>query len=343
MGDHVRMGMIGVGYWGPHVMRNVLASPHLRLGFVCDKDESRLETIRAQHPSLPQSTDVADVFADENIDAVAIATPVGTHANLVVQALEAGKHVFVEKPMDTDPQRILELHRLAESRNLTLMVDHVYLYNPAIQKLVGLYRSGALGDLLYIDSVRINLGIFQTDVNVTWDLATHDIAIVGYLIGRKAVSVSAIGSNASLGSNVSMAHLHIDYGKGLIASVHVNWLSPVKLRHFLVGGSKQSVLYNDLDQSEPLKIFDRGVDVITDPEGRRAALYAYRSGDVSSPGLEKVEALQNSLNHFADCVVNGTTPLSSALDAYEVAAVLTAADRSMASGGQTTEVERRSG
>lgn len=334
----LRVGIVGLGYWGPNLARNVAACPATDLSGLCDRDRARLDRVGSLYPTARRHTDIDELLADDEIDAVAVATPVGTHHVLVKAALEADKHVLVEKPLTASSSEAAELLALAEARGRVLMVDHVFLYSPAVRKLAELYASGELGDLLFIDSVRINLGLLQHDVNVLWDLAPHDLSIIDLLIGRAPSGVVAAGTAHPPDGQTSVAHLHLDYGD-LLASVHVNWLSPVKIRHLLVGGSRRSVLYNDLDASEPIKVYDRGVDVSDDEEGRREALISYRSGDVVSPNVDKSEPLQNMITHFAECAATGAVPLSGPQQGLRVVRILEAADLSLAKGGSYVEIQ----
>ena len=333
----LRVGITGLGYWGPNLARNVAACPRTELAALCDRDVDRLDRLGAVHPTARRHTDAAGLFADDEVDAVAIATPVGSHFALARAALEAGKHVLVEKPLTASSDEAAQLRDLAAAQGLALMVDHVFLYSPPVMKLVELHASGELGDLLFIDSVRINLGLLQEDVNVLWDLAPHDLSIIDRLLGRAPVGVVAAGTSHAPSGLASVAYLHLDYGD-MLASVHVNWLSPVKIRHLLVGGSRRSVLYDDLNGSEPLKVYDRGVDVSCDPEGRRAALVSYRSGDVISPNVDRSEPLQNMISHFAQCVETGEEPVSGAEQGLRVVRILEAAELSLAKGGSYVEV-----
>lgn len=334
----LRIGIIGLGYWGPNLARNIAACSTTTLHALCDRDPERLDRLGSQHPMAACHTEVESLFSDPDLDAVAIATPVHTHFALAKAALEADKHVLVEKPFTSSSDEAAELLALAAQRKRVVMVDHVFLYSPPVQKLASLHATGELGELLFIDSVRINLGLFQSDVNVLWDLAPHDLSIIDHLIGRAPLGLSASGTSHAGNDLANVAYIHLDYGDDLLASVHVNWLSPVKIRHFLVGGSRRSVLYNDLDASEPVKLYDRGIDVSEDPEGRRAALISYRSGDVLSPNIDKSEPLQNMISHFASCVETGSRPISGPEQALRVVSILEAADLSLAKGGSYVEV-----
>ena len=336
----LRVGVIGLGYWGPNIMRNAAVCPTTQLTALCDVDPDRLAEASALYPTARPYSDPAGLLADDDVDAVAIATPVASHFALASKALHAGKHVLVEKPFTSDSCEAEEVVATAAAKDRVLMVDHVFLYSSAVAKLGELYASGELGEVLFIDSVRINLGIFQHDVNVLWDLAPHDLSIIDYLLRRPPRGVVAAGSSHGGGGLASVAYLHLDFGDDLLASVHVNWLSPVKIRHFLVGGERRSVLYDDLDLSEPVKVYDRGIDVAPDPEGRRDVQLSYRSGDVLSPRVDKSEALQNLVRHFADCTERNATPLSDGQQGLRLVRILEAADASLRRGGAYVEVSR---
>ena len=329
----IEFAVVGLGYWGPNLVRNVASCRRTRLAAMCDASPARLEAVGDGFPAARRCTDPRVLFADASVDAVAIATPVGTHFALAEAALRAGKHVIVEKPMAASSAEAVKLVALAREAGRVLLVDHVFLYTPAVRKISDLFHSGDLGDVQFFDSVRINLGLFQHDVDVVWDLAPHDLAIIDHLVGRAPMSVVAVGTAHTDSGLADTAYLHLDYGDRLLASVHVNWLSPVKVRHFMIGGTRRSVLYNDLDQSEKVKVFDRGIDVSKDPEGIRQVLISYRSGDVVSPRLEPTEALRNLVEHFADCIEGKSQPVSGGEQGLRVVRILEAAGKSMAAGG----------
>jgi predicted dehydrogenase len=333
----IRIAVVGLGYWGPNLARNFSACPGTKLHSICDRDKSRLAALGLTYPAAKACEDLGEVLSNPEVDAVAIATPVRTHSELAEAALRAGKHVLIEKPMTHSVETAEKLVALAKEKGLVCMVDHVFIYSPAVRKMKEILDSGAIGELFFIDSVRINLGLFQHDVNVLWDLAPHDLSIVDFLVGRVPRSVSAFGSVHASKSIEDVAYLNLDFGNGLIANFHVNWLSPVKVRHFLVGASRKSILYNDLDASEPLKIYDRGVVVNGDLEARRNVLVDYRSGDVLSPHIGKEEPLRVMVEHFADCIEHGKKPLSSAEEGLRVVRILEAAQQSIkAQGGRIT-------
>jgi predicted dehydrogenase len=335
----LRIGVIGLGYWGPLIARNVLAAPDAELAVLCDIDPARLERLAALYPGARLTQSAADVFEDGSVEAVAIATPALTHYSLARKGLQSGKDVLVEKPLAASAKQAEDLVTLAERERRVLMVDHVFLFSPAVQKLAGLLRDDEFGDIHFIDSVRVNLGIVQRDVSVVWDLAPHDLSIIDYLVGRPARGLVAVGSSPGAIGMPTVAYLHVDYGDDLLASVHVSWLSPVKIRHFLLGGSRKSALYNDLDPSEPVKIYDRGVDVTTDPERRREILVSYRTGAVVSPKVDKIEPLCNVVAHFCACIASRQRPLTDGRHGLRVVRLLEAADLSLARDSRYVEVE----
>ena len=333
----VRVSIVGLGYWGPNLARNFNACSGAMLHTLCDADEGRLQAMGAVYPAARRTTDLAEVLADEEVDAVALATPVHTHYPLAKAALEAGKHVLVEKPLTDQVATADELVRLAKSKGLVLMVDHVFCYSSPVRKMKEIYASGDLGDLYFVDSVRINLGLIRNDVNVLWDLAPHDLSIVDFLLGRAPRSLSAFGAVHAGNGIEDVAHLSLDFGDGLVGNFHVNWLSPVKIRHMMLGGSRKSLVYNDLDPGEPVKVYDRGIEVNGDPEARRGLLISYRSGDMWAPHVEKTEPLKAMAQHFVDCIVNGKRPLTGGEEGLRVVQVLEAAQHSIkAQGGRIT-------
>ena len=290
------------------------------------------------YPAIEVLADPEAILADDTIDAVAIATPVDMHYPLAKAALHAGKSVLVEKPFTSSVQHAEELIDLARRKGKVLMVDHTFIFSPAVRKMKEIVDAGDLGELLFIDSIRINLGLFQHDINVVWDLAPHDLSIVDYLVGRLPRSLSAFGAAHARNGIESIAYLNLDFGDGLIANFHVNWLSPVKIRHTMLGGSDKSLLYNDLDPVEKIKVYDRGITVREDDlEGRRRQLIDYRKGDVWSPHVPAEEPLRIMAAHFADCVENNRTPVTDAQAGLRVVRILDAAQRSIkAQGGRIT-------
>ncbi len=330
-----RFAVIGLGYWGPNLVRNFhqMAGDDLRT--CCDLDRRRVEAIRGAYPGLAGTTDAAEVFADPEIDAVAIATPPASHYPLARAALEAGKSVLVEKPLTTRADHAEELVELARAKGLVLMVDHVFIFSPAVRKMRQLIETDQLGELRFVDSVRINLGLFQHDVNVVWDLATHDLSIVEHLLGRMPVSVATSGA-AHIDQDIEdVAYLNLDFGDNLIANFHLNWLSPVKIRYTMIGGSKQSLVYNDLDPVEKIKVYDSGIVVKSDDvEERRRLLIDYRSGDVWSPHIPRNEPLQEVVRHFAACIAEGRAPITDGEAGLRIVRILEASQRSIRAQGE---------
>jgi predicted dehydrogenase len=335
----VRVAVVGCGYWGPNLIRNFTNCRSTSVAVICDRDPNRLSAGLEVNPAARSVCEFEEVLADPTVEAIVVATPPRTHGPLARAALLAGKHVLVEKPMATSLAEAEELAALAEERGLTLMVDHTYLYSPAIARLKRLIDDGELGKIYFVDSVRINLGLFQNDVNVLWDLAIHDIAIVDYLIGRSPLSVSAFGRSHTSTRIEDVAYLNIDFGDDLLASFHVNWLSPVKIRHLIVGGSKKGLVFNDLDSSEPLKVYDRGIHLAEPGETRRGALVSYRMGDVWSPHLSRDEPLRVMVQHFADSIRQHTRPLTDGQAGLRIVRVLDAAQRSLKTQGARVMLE----
>lgn len=335
----IRVGVIGAGYWGPNLIRNFNVCPDTQLVAVCDRDEARLKKAIAGLPEVQPIRELDELLARPDIDAVAIATPVATHAPMGLAALRAGKHVLLEKPLAASVQEAKELVETAKKLDRVLMVDHTFIYSGPVQKIKQLIEAGEIGDLYFIDSVRINLGLFQHDVNVVWDLAPHDLSILDFLIGKLPKSLSAFGTSHA--DNVreieDVAYLNLDMGNGLLASFHVNWLSPVKVRHFIIGGSRKSIVYDDLQPAEKVKVYDRGITVNGDIDARRGVLVGYRTGDVWLPHIPHSEPLALMVKHFAECIREHKVPLTSGESGLRVVQILEAAQRSIkAQGGRIT-------
>jgi predicted dehydrogenase len=333
----IGVAILGAGYWGPNLIRNFSTCKSTRVVMVCDRDRARLDHIAPMCPQAILTQTAEDVFKNSGVEAVAIATPVNTHIVLSLAALEAGKHVLVEKPLAGNARDAERIVRRAKELGRTLMVDHTYVYSPAVQKIKSVVDSGELGDIYYIDSVRINLGLFQNDINVLWDLAPHDLSIVDRVLGRLPRSVAAVGVSHTSSELEDMAYLNLDFGESLMATFHVNWLSPVKVRHTIIGGSKRSLVYNDLNPVEPIKIYDCGIQVDQSSEARSSILVGYRMGDIWSPNLPREEPLQNVVQHFADCIESGKGPLTDGEAGLRIVRILEAAQRSIkAQGGRIT-------
>ncbi len=337
----IRIGVIGYGYWGPNLVRNFVAVEGSRVVYVCDRDPSRLKAAVASYPSIVPTTDVEEVLRSPDVDAVAVATPISTHFELARQALAAGKHVLVEKPLADTSERCLRLIEEAERRRILLMVDHTFPYTGAVRKIKELIDGNQLGELFYYDSVRVNLGLFQHDVNVIWDLAVHDLAILDYLLGEIPQAVSATGRSHVADQPENIAYLTLFYADNLIAHTHVSWLAPVKLRQTLIGGSAKMIVYNDLEPSEKIKVYDKGVTLETDLAGIYQMRVGYRTGDMWAPQLDQTEALSRLALHFIRCIEGKDTPITSAEAGLRVVRVMEAATRSMSAGGAQIRVDGR--
>src|SRR6516225_3466140 len=296
----IRVGVIGYGYWGPNVVRNFRSLEHAQVVSICDTSPVVLGRAKQAYPDISVTRDPHELLCASGIDAVAVITPVWTHFELAKAALENGKHVFVEKPFTSTSAQGEELMELAERNNLRVMVDHTFLFTAAVRKIRQLLDEGTLGKLFYYDSTRVNLGLFQHDVNVIWDLAPHDLSIVDYLIGESPADVVATGQK-HLNGFEDVAFITLYFPDSVIAHVNVNWLSPVKVRTTLIGGAKKMLVWNDLEADEKVKIYDKGVQV-TSSEGLYNLLINYRSGDMWVPKLEQVEALRLELNYFVECI-----------------------------------------
>jgi predicted dehydrogenase len=329
----ITLGVIGYGYWGPNLVRNFSEVPGGRVGFVTDMRSTRLALATARYPAIKVSTDYRDLIKDPAVDAVAIATPVTSHFDLAMEALRAGKHVLVEKPMTSTSEQSLTLIEEAEKRRLVLMVDHTFVYTSAVMKMRELTESGDLGEIYYYDSVRINLGLFQHDVNVLWDLAVHDLAIMDYVLSQVPVAVSATGLAHVPGQPENIAYMTMFFAGRLIAHVHVNWLAPVKVRRTVLGGSRRMILFDDLETSEKIKVYDRGISVNPSQENVYQMLIGYRTGDMWSPQVGVTEALHTEARHFIDCVEHGKTPTTDGQAGLRVVRLLEAATISLSRQG----------
>jgi predicted dehydrogenase len=333
----ISVGIIGYGYWGPNLARNVQENSALELKTICDTNAAALAKARERYPTIKCVEDAGDIFSDETIDAVMIATPVSTHYDLASQSIKSGKHVLVEKPMTNDVQKAAELIGMAKEKGRILMVDHTFIYSPAVQTLKEVISSGTLGDILYYDSVRVNLGLFQHDINVIWDLAPHDISIMYYLVGKVPRWVSAYGASHVGNGLENIAYVNLGFDDEFLAHFHVNWLAPVKIRQVLIGGSRKMVVYNDVEPTEKIKIYDTGIDVTTQ-EGIYKTLIQYRTGDISVPHIENRETLSVEMDHFVNCVQNGTTPWTDGQAGLEVVKVLQATQESIRQNGIPIEL-----
>src|SRR5450755_3588882 len=328
----IRIGVIGYGYWGPNIVRNFHAHESSEVVMVCDKSPKSLERLKKAHPDMPSTTNADDILKSPKIDVIAVVTPVWTHYELAKKALENGKHVFVEKPFTCSVAQAEELIELADRKNLKIMVDHTFLFTGAVKKIRQLIDEGSLGDLYYYDSLRVNLGLFQHDVNVIWDLAPHDLSIMDYVIGAKPDAVVATGES-HLNNIEDVAFITVYFPKHVIAHINVNWLSPVKVRTTLIGGEKKMLVWNDLEADEKIKVYDKGVH-ITSREGLYNLLVNYRSGDMWAPQIEQIEALKHEMAHFTDCLANNRKPINGGCAGLKVVRMLEAASQSLAKRGE---------
>jgi predicted dehydrogenase len=334
----IGVGVVGYGYWGPNLVRNFSEALETQVVGVSDLRPERLALVQNRYPGVQVSSDYKILLANPKIDAIAISTPVSTHFDLAMQALRAGKHVLVEKPLANSSNQVLTLMEEADRRKLVLMVDHTFVYTGAVRKMAEIIRGGGLGDLLYYDSVRINLGLFQHDVDVIWDLAVHDFSIMQHLLSEWPRAVAATGMKHVAGGMENIAYITAFFDSSLIAHVNVNWLSPVKVRRTLIGGSKQMIVYDDVEGSEKVKVYDRGITVNGNPEDVYKILLSYRSGDMYGPKLDPTEALMCEVRHFAECINKGMCPITDGQAALQVIRVLEAATLSMRDRGRLVEV-----
>lgn len=341
----VRIGVVGYGYWGPNVVRNFAETPGAQVVAVSDRRGERLQLALARHPGVKVSEDHRELVDDPGIDAVAIATPVSTHFEIAMRALRAGKHVLVEKPIAASADEAQRLVEAADAAGRTLMVDHTFVYTGAVRKIRELVDDGSLGDLYYYDSARVNLGLFQHDVNVLWDLAVHDLSIMDHVLPYRPVAVSATGLNHVTGGKENIAFLTLFFDAPLIAHMHVNWLAPVKVRRTLIGASRKMIVYDDMEQSEKIKVYDKGITV--NQQLNRERLYdllvGYRMGDMVAPHLDITEALRVEAAHFVACVETGQRPMTGGDAGLRVVRVLEAASQSMRMRGQPVELPPAAG
>jgi predicted dehydrogenase len=342
MSGIVRVGVIGCGYWGPNLIRNFAHHDDAQVAIVCDAVLERAERVARMYNVPVVTTNASDIIDSPDIDVVVVATPARTHAPLAKAAIEAGKHVVIMKPMTTSVEEAEELVDLAERRGVIVAVDHTFVYTGAVRMMRDLVESGALGEIFYVDSVRINLGVFQSDVNVIWDLAPHDVSIIDYVLGGiLPTQVSAFGAAHAGSRRENIAYLTMRYGPNVVGHVHVNWLAPAKIRRTIVGGSKQMIVWDDMQPSEKLLIYDKGVTIAPDddPEKVYEELVSYRSGDVLAPRLDDREALSVEVDEIIRCIRSGGTPTSDGAAGLRAVRVLEAAARSARDGSYPVELD----
>ena len=333
----IRVGIVGYGYWGPNLVRNFSASPKTEVVAVCDRSAAQLERVRALYPAVDLTTDPAELVARPDIDAIVIATPVATHFELAMAALRAGKHVWVEKPIASTADQARQMIDEADRRGKVLLVDHTFVYTGAVRKMKELVHAADFGNVRYYDSTRVNLGLFQQDVNVLWDLAVHDLSIMAFVLGQEPRAVSATG-HRHLPAQPEYAAFLTVFFDDMIGHVNVNWLSPVKIRRTLVGGTTKMIVYDDLETSEKIKLYDKGITVTETPEDVRRLLVSYRSGDLWSPKIDESEALGVEVAHFAACIAGAETPISGGDSGLQLVRILEAADRSLAARGAPVDL-----
>ena len=330
------IGVIGCGYWGPNLLRNFAENEGAQLRWICDVDENRLASMSRRYPMAQTTTDYRVLVNDSVVDAVAVVTPVATHFTIARELLRAGKHVLMEKPLAATAREAEELIDLAETNGRTLMVDHTFIYTGAVRKMKELVSSGELGDLLYFDSIRINLGLFQRDINVLWDLAPHDLSIMDFLIDRQPQAISALGSSHIERGIENIAYLVMLFPDEFIAHFHFNWLAPVKIRRTMIAGSSKMILYDDIEPTEKVRVYDKGVTAsrVGDREAAYQTLVSYRTGDVWAPKLDTTEALRHVVAEFLDSISQARKSLTDGYAGLRVVRLLEAAQQSMKNGGQ---------
>jgi len=336
----VRVGVIGYGYWGPNLVRNFAELPGAEVVGVSDLRPDRLALVKTRYPAIRATTDIGELLADPKVDAIAVATSVATHYDLALKALQAGKHVLLEKPITATADQARRLIEEADRRKLTLMVDHTFVYTGAVRKIKELVDKGELGDIYYYDSVRINLGLFQHDVSVIWDLAVHDLAIMDFVLKRYPVAVSATGISHVPGAPENIAYLTFFFEGALMAHIHVNWLAPVKVRQALIGGSNKMVVFDDLETIEKVKVYDKGVTVQNDAENLYRMRIGYRTGDMWSPKLDASEPLTVEARHFVECVEKSQRPQTDGRAGLRIVKLLEAATESVKNHGRPVEIPK---
>ncbi len=334
----INVGVVGVGYWGPNIIRNFISNKKTNISTCCDLNQQRLDNIKSIYPSLEITKDYKDIINNSKIDLVAVCTPVFSHYEIAKSALEAGKHVLIEKPMTTTSKQSEELVNIATQKNLQIFVDHTFVYTGAVRKIKEIVQNGELGDLYYFDSVRVNLGLFQHDVNVLWDLAPHDISIMHFLLNQYPESVVATGADHTGSGLEDVAYLTVYYPNNLIAHIHTNWLSPVKIRETLIAGSKKMVVWDDNTPSEKVRIYDKGIDVIKTADQVYDMLIQYRTGDMFCPRIDGAEALGEEVNHIVECIEQNKVPIADGNAGLMVVKILEAAQESIKNRGKEVKI-----
>jgi predicted dehydrogenase len=329
----IKVGIIGYGYWGPNLVRNFMNVEGCTVTHICDLDNKKLEIAKKKNPSISTTNSINEIFGNSEIDAIVIATPVSTHYDLALKALESNKHILVEKPLTDNVEKAKILGTKAKEKDKILMIDHTYLYTPAIQKIKELMDSDSIGKIQYIDSTRINLGLFQTDINVMWDLAVHDIAICCYLLNEKPISVQATGISHTENGLENMAYITLHYSTKKIIHFNCSWVSPVKIRYMLIGGDKKMIVFNDLETTEKIKIYDSSYENKYDSEHTQNFLTDYRIGDIYIPKIPQIEGLKNMAEDFINSIQNNTEPTSNYDLGLTIVKILECAQKSIKNNG----------
>ena len=334
----ISVGVIGMGYWGPNIIRNFYANTHTTVDKCCDLRKERLNFIRKTYPTVETTTDYNELINDPRLDLIAICTPVHMHHEIAKKVLTAGKHVLIEKPMTNSSRQAEELLNLAEQKKLRIFVDHTFLFTGAVSKIREVIKKGEIGDIYYFDSVRVNLGLFQHDINVLWDLAPHDISIMNSLLTQKPESVLATGADHLKSGNENIAYISVYYPDNVLGHIHVNWLSPVKVRETLIAGTKKMVVWDDNQPSEKVRIYDKGIEVIKDTAQIYNMLIQYRTGDMYCPKIDAAEALAVEAEQIVDCIINDKKSISGGEEGLQVVRILEAAEKSLKNRGKEIKV-----
>ncbi|MFN0088924.1 MAG: Gfo/Idh/MocA family protein [Acidimicrobiales bacterium] len=341
----VTMAVIGAGYWGPNLVRNIAFDPSAELRWVCDLDAARAHKLASTFSGAQATAQIDQVLSDPLVDAVAIATPASTHAELAIRALRSGKHVLIEKPLASSAADAERMIAVAEEEGRVLMCDHTYCYTPAVRCIRQLIDAGELGDVLFVDSVRINLGLVQPDVNVIWDLAPHDLSILDFILpaGQRVLTVAAQEADPIHAGQACVGYLTLELSGGAIAHIHVNWLSPTKVRTLMVGGSRRMVVWDDMNAAQRVAVYDRGVDLRpAGPDEMRRRNLSYRLGDMVAPALPTGEALSQVIAEFAAAVRGESRPVTDGRAGLRILRILEAAGRSKTSGGTAVAIDHLS-
>lgn len=333
----INIGIVGFGYWGPNIVRNFSLVKGVKVVSVCDLDYNSLGRVKKTYPHIKVFADSCDVTCAKDIDAVAIITPVSTHFKLAKDALKNGKHIFIEKPFTSNIRQAQQLIELADKNKLKIMVDHTFLFTGAVRKIKELIDDGVLGNLYYYDSTRINLGLFQHDVNVIWDLAPHDLSIMDFLLKERPVAISAMGTGHFRKRLENIAYIVAHFNSNMIAHFNINWLSPVKVRTTLIGGERKMLVWDDLEIDEKIKVYDKGVK-IQNREGIYKLLVEYRSGDMWSPRIDHTEALKLETEYFADCILKNKVPSNDGKAGLRIVKLLDAIDKSLKNKGKLVKL-----